>query len=314
MADPPLRTAPVTGTGGGVSIGAFEEQRGRLTAIAYGILGSVMEAEDVVQDAWLRWASTDWEKVDEPAAFLTTVVTRLAIDRLRSASRRRETYVGPWLPEPIVTETGDDPADTVAEAERISMALLVALERLNPLERAVFLLREVFDYDYADIAPIVDRTPTACRQIATRARTRIGDPERAQPVPAEAQQSLVEGFLRALASGEVEDLASRLAADVVLWSDGGGVRRAARHPVHGVDRVSTFLLNIARQGRKDGGRARVAQANGGPALLLEYPGEIYGVMTLDIREGVVTAIRTVINPEKLQHVARVRPRRESGNS
>lgn len=297
-----------------MSVAVFEQERGRLTAIAYGVLGSVMEAEDVVQDAWLRWASTDWDRVEEPAAYLTTVVTRLAIDRLRSAARRRESYVGPWLPEPIVTETDRDPSEAVAEAERISMALLTAMERLNPLERAVFLLREVFDYDYADIAPIVDRTATACRQIATRARTRVGDPERVQPVPAEAQQELVEGFLRALSSGDVDDLASRLAADVVLWSDGGGLRRAARHPVHGADRVSTFLSNIARQGRQDGGRARVAQANGGPALLLEYPGELYGVMTLEIREGVVTAIRTVINPEKLEHVAGVRPQRESGSS
>lgn len=297
-----------------MSVAVFEQERGRLTAIAYGILGGVMEAEDVVQDAWLRWASTDWDRVEEPAAYLTTVVTRLAIDRLRSAARRRESYVGPWLPEPIVTEADSDPSEAVAEAERISMALLTAMERLNPLERAVFLLREVFDYDYADIAAIVDRTAIACRQIAARARARVGDPERAQPVPAEAQQSLVEGFLRALASGDVDDLASLLAADVVLWSDGGGLRRAARHPVHGADRVSTFLSNIARQGRQDGGRARVAQANGGPALLLEYPGELYGVMTLEIQEGVVTAIRTVINPEKLQHVARVRPRRESGSS
>lgn len=285
-----------------MSVDLFEQQRGRWTAIAYGILGSVMEAEDVVQDAWLRWASTDWKKVEEPVAFLTTVVTRLSIDRLRSASRRREAYVGPWLPEPIVTETDSDPAETVAEAERISMALLTALERLNPLERAVFLLREVFDFDYAEIAPIVDRSAENCRQIASRARARVGDPARARPLDPDSDRALVEGFVHAVGDGNVEQLVSRLAADVVLWSDGGGRRRAARHPMHGAERVATFLVNVTRSGAEQGGRARVVRVNGSLGLRLEMPEELYGVMVLDIDEGLITAVRTVINPDKLQHL------------
>ncbi|MFP3913457.1 MAG: RNA polymerase sigma-70 factor [Actinomycetota bacterium] len=285
-----------------MSVEQFEAQRGRLIAIAYGILGSVMEAEDVVQEAWLRWASTDWERVDEPAAFLTTVVTRLAIDRLRSAARRRESYVGPWLPEPIVTDVESDPADRVAEAERISMALLTAMERLNPVERAVFLLREVFDYDYAEIAPIVGRSVGNCRQIGARARSRVGDPARARPLEGESDRAVVDGFLRALAAGDVDELVARLAADVVLWSDGGGKRRAARHPVHGADRVATFLLNVTRRGAREGGTARPVRANGGLALRLEMPDGIYGVMTFEFEEGVITAIRSVINPDKLGHV------------
>src|SRR5690606_15097283 len=163
-----------------------------------------MEAEDVVQDAWLRWDRTDQDAVTEPAAFLATVVTRLSIDRLRSARMRREAYVGPWLPEPIVTELGEDPADVVVEAESISLALLTALERLNPLERAVLLLREVFDYDYAEIGPMVGRLPPACRQIAARARTRIGDIRRMKPVGPEEQRDLVEGFMTAVIEGDVE--------------------------------------------------------------------------------------------------------------
>jgi RNA polymerase sigma-70 factor (ECF subfamily) len=278
----------------------FEAHRSRLVAVAYGMLGSVMEAEDVVQDAWLRWQAADPSAVREPAAFLTTVTTRLAIDRLRSAQKRRETYVGPWLPEPIVREWGDDPADAVAEAERLSMALLTAMERLDPVERAVFLLRETFDLDYAEIADVVDKSPAACRQIARRARDRVGDPTRSQPI--EDPENVLAPFLSALTAGDVDALIETLAADVIAWSDGGGIRRAARQPVPGAVRVAKFLIGIAEYGRKRGGTVRIVSANGSPALLTELDGSLYGVMTLDLADGVLVAIRSVINPEKLTGV------------
>lgn len=297
-----------------MSVEVFEEQRPRLVAIAYGILGSVMEAEDVVQDAWLRWEGADWDRVEEPAAYLTTIVTRLSIDRLRSARVRREAYVGPWLPEPIVTELEDDPADVVVEAEAISMALLTALERLNPVERAVLLLREVFDYDYAEIGPMVGRLPAACRQIAARARARVGEVHRTQPVEPEKQRDLVEGFMAAVTAGDVASLASRLAADAVLWSDGGGLRRAARHPIHGAFNVARFLANVLRRGAAQGGTGRLVKANRDLAVLLELGGETYGVMVFEIADDVVTAIRSVINPEKLRHLDAGNARRGTGSS
>lgn len=286
-----------------MNVEVFEEQRPRLTAIAYGIVGSVMEAEDVIQDAWLRWAGTDQATVDEPAAYLTTIVTRLAIDRLRSARARRERYVGPWLPEPIVREVEEDPADTVAEAERISMALMTALERLNPVERAVFLLREVFDFDYAEIAPIVDRTVPACRQIAARARARVGDPGRTVPIDPEEEAAIVTDFVQALASGDVDVIVERLAADVVLWSDGGSVRRAARHPIHGAPKVAAFLASVLQRGIAQGGTGRLVLANGQLALRLDLDDGLYGIMTFDIADETITAVRSVINPDKLRHLA-----------
>lgn len=280
----------------------FESQRPRLVGMAYGMLGSVMEAEDVVQDAWLRWQSSSRTDVREPAAFLTTITTRLAIDRLRSAQHRRETYVGPWLPEPIVREQGEDPADVVAEAERLSMALLTAMERLDPVERAVFLLRETFDFDYAEIADVVNKSPAACRQIAKRARERVGDPARARPV--DDAERVMAPFLAALSAGDVDALLGTLAADVIAYSDGGGVRRAARQPIPGAERVAKFLLNIVAYGRKRAGAgARLVIANGGPALRTEIDGELYGVMTFDVEDGLITAIRTVVNPTKLRHLS-----------
>lgn len=188
------------------------------------------------------------------------------------------------------------------EAERLSLALLTALERLNPVERSVFLLREVFDYDYAEISPIVGRTVDATRQIGSRARARVGDPSRARPLDP-TDQEVVAGFVDALARGDVDDLVSRLAADVVLWSDGGGQRKAARKPVHGSQRVATFLTNVTRRAAEEGGTARLVRANGNLALRLEMPDGLYGVMVLDIAEQRITAIRNVINPEKLRHVA-----------
>ena len=209
----------------------FEACRPRLTAVAYGMLGDRGEAEDAVQDAWLRFAAAGTDAVRNAEAFLVTVTTRLAIDRLRSARARRETYVGPWLPEPIVRDAADDdPADIVAEAEQLSLALLVALERLDPVERAVLLLRDVFDLEYEQIADAVAKTPANCRQLASRARTHVGEPARRRTVDPEEEARVVGAFIAAATGGDVDALIAVLAADANTYSDGGGVVTAARKP------------------------------------------------------------------------------------
>jgi RNA polymerase sigma-70 factor (ECF subfamily) len=263
------------------------------------MLGSVMDAEDVVQDAYLRWAGIDPTTVDSPAAFLTTVTTRLAIDRLRSAQHRREAYVGPWLPEPMVT-AADDPAEVVATAERLSMALLVALERLNPVERAVFLLRDVFDYDYPAIADVVDKSPANCRQIASRARERVGDPSRGRPLESE-ERRLANAYAAAILSRDVAGLARILADDVVLWSDGGGKTRAARHPLAGRDRVAKYLVSVSQQA-PDETTAELVAVNGSLGWLATIGGAAMAVITFETAEGLVTGIRVVLNPDKLSHL------------
>lgn len=283
-----------------MSAEVFEAQRSRLTGIAYGMLGSVMDAEDVVQDAYLRWSQVDAASIDAPAAYLTTVTTRLAIDRLRSARHRRETYVGPWLPEPMVT-SGDDPADVVATAERMSLALLVAMERLNPVERAVLLLRDVFDLDYAAIADVVDRSPQNCRQIATRARQRVGDPARSRPLAGDDHR-LAEAYVAAITNRDVDGLARILADDVVLWSDGGGKARAARHPLAGRDRVASYLVAVSQQAPADA-KVQLVRINGSIGWLATVGGIALAAIAFDIADEVITGIRVVLNPDKLAHLA-----------
>lgn len=276
----------------------FETHRRRLFGIAYGMLGQVMDAEDVVQDAYLRWQSVEQTRVENPGGYLTTITTRIAIDRLRSAQKRRETYIGPWLPEPVVADA--DPADVVAEAERISFAFLTALERLNPVERAVLLLRDVFDLEYADIADVVDRTPANCRQIAVRAREHVGDAGRSYKPPPEREQELVAAFVTALAEGELDRLMDVFAADVTLWSDGGGKARAARHPISGALKVARFLLGIRKNATPDDTWGYTT-ANGDPAIVVAREGKPFSVMVLQISDGGIIALRSVLNPDKLEH-------------
>jgi RNA polymerase sigma-70 factor (ECF subfamily) len=282
----------------------FEQQRGRLFAIAYGMLGSTADAEDTVQDAYLRWAEVDPGSIDSPAAYLTTVTTRLAIDRLRSARHRRETYVGPWLPEPLITAYGDDPADIVAEAERLSMAVLAALERLKPTERAVLLLREVFDLDYNEIAAIVDKSPANCRQIAVRARDHVGDTRRGAPNDPAVEQRLLSEYMGAMAAGDVEALARAFAEDVVLWSDGGGKARAARHLLNGALRVARHLIGVSTQ-PPSSMEVTVVRANSEPGFLGEVDGVPIGLVTFDIAGGVIVGIHALLNPDKLERLRRV---------
>jgi len=279
----------------------FEEHRRHLFGVAYRMLGSVSEAEDVVQDTWLRWCAAPADEVRSPRSYLTTVATRLAIDRLRSAQRRREEYVGPWLPEPLVTD--DDPAASAELADSLSVAFLLLLERLNPVERAVLLLHDVFGYDYDEVAEIVDRTPTNCRQIASRARAHLtGErPVRPRPPP-EDEQRLAFAFAAAAGSGDLATLEGLLAEDVVLWSDGGPARRAARRPVAGRDRVARFVANLAHRMPLDGSLEFV-HLNGEPAVIVRTPKGPFLTMAVEMEDGAIRTVRAVINPDKLRHLA-----------
>ena len=261
------------------------------------MLGCVMDAEDVVQEAFLRWQRAPRAEVRSPKAYLSAVVTRLCIDQLRSARKRREEYVGPWLPEPLPTEP-----DTAAIDESLSMAFLVLLESLNPTERAVFLLREVFDYDYEEISRLVGKSEANCRQIARRARDSIAARRPRFESSPEQEERLLGSFLEASLDGDMESLVSVLSEDVTLWSDGGGKTRAALNPIHGANRVSRFHFGILRQAppRLVVRRARV---NGRPGIIGYFAdGRPQSVTTLEVADGRIRAIRIVVNPEKLRAV------------
>lgn len=285
------------------NLALFEQHRRRLFGIAYGMLGSVADAEDVVQDAYLRWAGVDVTSVDSPAAYLTTITTRLAIDELRSARRRREEYTGPWLPEPLVTAMDPDPADVVAEAEQLSLAMLTAFERLTPVERAVLLLREVFDLDYSEIADIVDKSPANTRQIAVRARERAGDAGRRRARATSDDRRLMSAYLAAASAGDVERLAEVFSQDVVLWADGGGKARAARKPLFGAERVARHLVGVAPQA-PPGTEISLVRVNGDPAVMAVHDGRCIALVAFEVAEGKVIGVRAILNPDKL---ARVNP-------
>ncbi|MFL5833744.1 MAG: RNA polymerase sigma factor SigJ [Solirubrobacterales bacterium] len=278
---------------------AFIACRPRLLGIAYGLLGELTEAEDVVQDAWLRWQGADSGAVRNPEGFLVTVTTRLAIDRLRSARARREVYVGPWLPEPLLTDP-ETPESRAIEAERLDLALLGALERLNPVERAVLVLRDAFDLEYAEIADVLERSPASVRQIAKRARDHAGDTSRRRAVGEEERQRLAEAFMAASLSGDVDALRELLAADAVMYSDGGGVVTAARKPVYGADKVARFMIGVQRKSAwpSDPVFTRVL-VNGDPGIRMDSASEGFlGIIAVQVAEGAVEAVRIFSNPER----------------
>lgn len=274
----------------------FDRHRPLLFSIAYRMLGSVMDAEDFVQEAFVRWQRASGTEVRSPRAYLSSVVTRLCIDQLRSARVQREQYAGPWLPEPLPTEPAPDAVD-----ESLSMAFLVLLESLTPTERAVFLLREVFDYDYGEISRLVGKSEANCRQIARRARQSVAARRPRFERSVEHEERLVERFLEACASGDMDGLVSLLSDDITLWSDGGGRVRAALNPIYGSDRVGRFLLGILREIPPDF-VSRQGQINGQPGIVGYAGGHPMGVLTLDILDGRIRAIRIVVNPEKLRAV------------
>ncbi|MDQ3863044.1 MAG: RNA polymerase sigma-70 factor [Actinomycetota bacterium] len=279
----------------------FERHRSLLFSIAYRMLGSVAEAEDMVQEAYLRWREAPETEVRSPKSYLSAVVTRLSIDRLRSARAWREEYVGPWLPEPLVSDYSEELADPAELDESLSIAYLVLLESLNPVERAVFLLREVFDYEYEEISSIVGKSEDNCRQIARRARQAVAARRPRFEHSPEQERRLTEQFVEACVSGDMEGLVGLLSEDVTLWSDGGGKVAAAPYPIHGPERVARFLLGVLRT-VPPGFFVRLARINGGPGIVGYVEGRPTGVVALEIAAGRFIGVRVVVNPEKLQAI------------
>lgn len=277
----------------------FSRYRTLLFSLAYRMLGSVMDAEDVVQEAFLRWQQSAGPGITSPKSYLTTVVTRLCIDHLRSARVQREEYIGPWLPEPLVTEQLQDGDDATALADSLSLAFLVLLESLSPLERAIFLLHDAFAYSYDEIASIVGKSAANCRQIAARGRRSI-EARRPRFVPSPTEQErLTHQFVQTCMTGDMQGLLSLLADDVTLWSDGGGKVHAARRPIRGALDVTRFILGVLSKVPAGFG-ASMRYVNGQPGVVTEVDGQITGVVALEIVDERVIAIRLVVNPEKLQ--------------
>lgn len=280
----------------------FEEHRPRLTRLAYRMLGSLPDADDVVQDAYLRWSQDDRAGVRSPRAYLSAVVTRLCIDRRQSIEERKKSYIGPWLPDPVVEDRAPAPADRLEVAESVSMALLLVLESLSPVERAAFLLRRVFDYDYGEIAEILGKTEVNCRQLVSRAEGQIHRRRpRFEARPEEAER-LTSAFLAACSSGDMQGLLDILTPDAVLLSDGGGKASAALVPVVGADRIARLFLGLMKKARA-GLDIRQVRVNGQPGLLVAIDGQVIQVMTFDIDQGRITACYVVRNPDKLARVA-----------
>ncbi|MEU8259273.1 RNA polymerase sigma-70 factor [Micromonospora sp. NPDC048999] len=279
----------------------FLAHRNLLFTVAYEMLGSAADAEDVLQETWLRWAGVDLGAVRDQRAYLVRITTRQALGRLRTLGRRKESYVGPWLPEPLLT--APDVAEDVALADSVSMAMLLVLETLMPTERAVFVLREVFDLGYDEIAEAVDKSEAAVRQIAHRARAHVAARRPRQVVSAAETRDALDAFQRAVETGELQSLLDILSPDVVLLGDGGGVKQAVPRPIVGADKVARLLAG--GWGRVAGvSSLRPAQVNGYPALILHLDGELDSVLALRIDDGLITGIYAVRNPEKLSHMER----------
>lgn len=279
---------------------AFLEVRSSLFGIAYRMLGRATEAEDVLQEAYLRWQRRPAGEVESPKAYLSSVVVRLCIDQLGSARARRETYVGQWLPEPVATEP--DPADSAELADTLSLAFLVLLDELSPAERAAFILREVFAYSYTETASMLGRSEAACRQLVSRATRQIGDRRPHLDADRRVGEELAVRFLAACADGDVQGLLDILAPDVVMWGDGGGKAKANFRPVLGSKRASRFLVNVAKR-VAPGSSVRLAQLNGQPGFVIEHEGVPINATVLDVIDGVICGIRIVTNPDKLVALA-----------
>ena len=283
-------------------VDVFESARPRLLGLAYRMLGTLADAEDVVQEAFLRWHAADHDAIRNADAWLTTVTSRLSLDRLRAAQRRREDYVGPWVAEPLVLEPG--PEESVLRTESLTLGFLALLDRLAPVERAVFLLADVFGVPFAEVAGAVGKSPAACRQIASRARTRVRD--EAPRFSANPDRKVIEEFLVAVALGDVDAVIQRLAPDARCISDGGAQKRAARRPVVGADRVARFFVNLSRRYGPTASYA-MATINGCPGLIVSIDGEVELAAAFDVDDGHITSIWAVRNPDKLAHLVEAAP-------
>lgn len=284
----------------------FNQHRNLLFSVAYRILGTVADAEDAVQDAWIKWSATGRSQVADPKAYLARIVSNLALERLRSTRHQREAYVGPWLPEPILTS--GDTADDVTNAESVSMAMLVVLETLSPLERAVFVLREVFDFSHAEIAEAVERSEAAVRQAAHRAREHVRARRPRFTADRSRQRDVTGRFLAAATGGDINTLMELLSPDVTLWTDGGGKVRQALRPVVGAQTVAAWFAAIGKvtyQGVEPADmNAELVEINGGPGMVFIGSGRVIATVTFDFdADGRITAIHNVANPDKLQAIA-----------
>ncbi len=284
---------------------SFESYRTYLFAIAYRMLGSAMDAEDMVQETYLRYQATPPETIQSLKAFLTTIITRLCMDQLQLARRKREQYLGPWLPEPLITADAPELAkveERVDTEESISLAFLILLEQLQPIERAVFLLREVFEYDYAEIASFLGKSEVACRQWFSRAKKHLGDHRPRFPASPDTHRQLLTGFLQAAQAGEMPALMNVLAEDVTLWVDSGGkVKGAATHPIHGRDAVARFSLGT-RRFLPEGARVELAVVNGQLAVIFRAGDRAYLVLAIEVEAQRIQTIRIIANPEKLARI------------
>ncbi|HEX5566850.1 MAG TPA: RNA polymerase sigma-70 factor [Streptomyces sp.] len=284
----------------------FEQHRPVLLGVAYRMLGRVADAEDIVQEAWLRWSGADRGAVREPRSYLVRITTRLAIDRLQQIKTRHEAYVGPWLPEPLVTDYGHtvpDTAERVVLAETVSLAVLVVLESLSPLERAVFVLREAFGLPHAEIAEILDRSETAVRQLATRARRHVAERTPRFEADPEQRRTLTERFLTAATSGDLDGLLAVLAPDVRLVGDGGGKTRAPLRPIVSAAKVARSLAAVGRRPVPEP-EITLLELNGGPAVFATSEGRPYAAFSLDVADGLIQSVYIIINPDKLAHLPR----------
>jgi RNA polymerase sigma-70 factor (ECF subfamily) len=281
------------------AVETFAAVRPRLFGIAYRMLGTVADAEDILQDAWLRWQAYDRDSVREPAAFLATIVTRLAINAAQSARATRETYIGPWLPEPV--DTSADPTLGAERGEALEFAVLVLLEKLPPAERAAYVLREAFDYPYAEIARIVETSEASARQLVSRARKHLAEERSARAVATEERTRLLEAFMSAARAGDMAALEKLFADDIVSYSDGGGVVRATRIPVHGRETVAKYMHAFASR-FWEGTTMHLAQLNGQPTIVATRNGEVFVVVTPDFDENGIHRLLWVLNPNKLGHV------------
>ncbi len=284
---------------------SFETYRSYLFAIAYRMLGSAMDAEDMVQETYLRFQGTPLDTIRSLKAFLTTIIIRLCVDQLQLARRKREVYVGPWLPEPILTAAtpaSEDPAERVDREESISLAFLVLLEQLQPFERAVFLLREVFAYDFAEIVTMLDKSEAACRRSFTRAKLHLRTHRPRFPASAQTHRQLLGGFFQAARGGDMTPLMDLLSENVTLWADAGGkIKQAALHPIHGRDAVARFSLGTVRF-LPEGYQMELAEVNGQTALIIRAGGQALFVLSIEVEAGQIQAIRIIANPEKLKRI------------
>ncbi len=286
---------------------AYEDLRPLLFSIAYRMLGSVAEAEDIVQESFLRYHRALFEQeaeIESPKAYLSAVATRLAIDQLRSARVRKESYIGEWLPEPLLTDASVvEPAKHAEDADSLSMAFLLLLETLSPVERAVFLLHDVFDYGYGEVADIVGKTEDNTRQLAVRARRHVDEHKPRFEASRRERERLAGRFFDAVEDGDMDGLIDLLAADVAVYGDGGGTSPSWRNPIFGRERVLKLLLGLGRHARQSGVTIRRVEVNGQPgAMFLDPDGRLMYVMAVDLADGVVQTVRSIINPAKLRHL------------